>query len=68
MAGINRDWHSTHRMPRNATEDERIAWHLEHARMCGCRPIGGRLAEVMTARGIEIPVFQPSPPPDRRNG
>ena len=36
---MNRDWHQEHKMPDRATEAERIAWHLDHARNCGCRPI-----------------------------
>jgi len=34
---INREWHQANRMPRNATLEQRRAWHLEHARACGCR-------------------------------
>lgn len=34
---LNREWHEKHRMPPNATLDQRIAWHTEHARNCGCR-------------------------------
>ncbi len=26
-------------MPKNPTEAERIKWHLEHAKNCGCRGI-----------------------------
>jgi hypothetical protein len=36
---MNRDWHERHKMPENATTQERIKWHLEHANQCGCRPI-----------------------------
>jgi len=34
---INKTWHQSHRMPVNATLDQRIAWHIEHAKNCGCR-------------------------------
>ena len=34
---INAEWHAGHRMPPKATLDERVAWHLEHQRHCGCR-------------------------------
>ena len=40
---INRTWHEQHRMPRQATLDERIRWHTEHAKECSCRPIPERL-------------------------
>jgi hypothetical protein len=36
---INEKWHSAHEMPKNPTMDERVNWHLEHARECACRPI-----------------------------
>ncbi len=39
MAKLNAAWHEAHRLPRNATTDQRVAWHLEHAEMCGCRAI-----------------------------
>jgi hypothetical protein len=26
-------------MPPRATMDQKIAWHLVHAKACGCRPI-----------------------------
>ena len=59
MAKINREWHEAHRMPKNASEDERIAWHIDHAKNCGCRKIEGKLAELLQRRGIAIPQFEP---------
>jgi hypothetical protein len=58
MTKINREWHLANKMPRNASEDERIAWHLEHARSCGCRKIEGKLAELLQRRGIAVPEFK----------
>ena len=55
MSRINREWHEQHRMPKNATEDERIAWHLDHARNCGCREISGGVAALLKKRGIPLP-------------
>lgn len=34
---INAAWHHTHIMPKNATLEERIAWHTAHLKHCGCR-------------------------------
>ena len=51
---INRKWHEKHRMPKNPTMDQRIVWHLAHARACGCREISGKLREEMERRGIVI--------------
>jgi hypothetical protein len=47
MGKIDREWHLTHKMPKNASKDERIAWLLAHARNCGCRKIEGKLAELL---------------------
>jgi hypothetical protein len=30
-------WHTMHKMPRNASLNERINWHIEHVRNCSCR-------------------------------
>lgn len=39
MSPINKEWHELNRMPKNASSDQRIAWHLEHSKQCACRPI-----------------------------
>jgi len=47
---INREWHEQHRMPDHATLDQRIAWHIEHAKNCQCRPIPGNIMEEIKKR------------------
>jgi len=49
---LNRAWHRTHRMPANATLDQRMKWHLAHRKHCGCRPIPAKLAAAMKAKGL----------------
>jgi hypothetical protein len=49
---LNKDWHHEHRMPANATIEQRLKWHLEHAMNCGCRPIPIKVTEEMEKRGI----------------
>jgi hypothetical protein len=49
---LNKAWHEKHRMPVNATLDQRIQWHLEHRQHCGCRPIPAKLAATMKAKGL----------------
>ncbi len=34
---INAEWHKKNRMAKNATAEQRLAWHREHAKVCGCR-------------------------------
>jgi len=52
---LNREWHLSHRMPKNPTLEQRLEWHLEHAKNCKCRPITGKIAEEMKRRGIYPP-------------
>ena len=52
---LNREWHLGHRMPAKATLEQRLEWHLEHAKNCQCRAITGKIAEEMQKRGIPIP-------------
>jgi hypothetical protein len=35
---LNKEWHLAHRMPANATLQQRIEWHIEHQKNCNCRP------------------------------
>lgn len=58
MGKINAAWHQAHRMPKNPTLDQRIAWHLAHAQHCGCRAIDGKIKDEMMKRGIAVPVFK----------
>lgn len=51
---INKEWHLAHKMPKNPTLEQRIAWHLEHTKNCSCRKIEGKLAEEMKKRGIRF--------------
>lgn len=57
---LNREWHRLHRMPEKASEEERLAWHLEHAQHCACRPIPAKLRALMDARGLPPPARQSS--------
>ena len=51
---INAEWHRKNRMPKNATFEQRVKWHLEHQKNCSCRPISGKLAEEMKKRKIRF--------------
>jgi hypothetical protein len=54
MSKINNVWHDAHPMPKNPTPDQRIEWHVAHAKACGCREITGKLREDMISRGIDV--------------
>jgi hypothetical protein len=49
---VNAEWHRENRMPEKATVEQRIAWHLEHRKLCGCRPIPTKLLAAMKDRGL----------------
>ncbi len=55
MKRLNERWHEEHRMPKGASDDQRIAWHLEHVQVCGCRPIPRGVLELMRTRGMRAP-------------
>ena len=53
---INKEWHLAHKMPKNATTEERIQWHLAHHKACGCHPaFPVKLVEEMKKRNIPVP-------------
>ncbi len=58
MSTINVAWHAAHQMPKDPTLDQRIAWHIEHAKHCGCRPIAGKVRDEILKRGLKVPVFK----------
>ncbi|HEV2137580.1 MAG TPA: hypothetical protein VGR53_01930 [Nitrososphaerales archaeon] len=37
------EWHDAHVMPKNPTRAQRVQWHAEHERACGCRPVPASL-------------------------
>jgi hypothetical protein len=43
MGSINAEWHLKNKMPVKATLEQRIKWHMEHAKHCKCRPIPAKL-------------------------
>lgn len=42
-------------MPKNATLDQRVRWHLEHAVECACRDIPDRIIAELRKRGVSVP-------------
>jgi hypothetical protein len=60
---MNAEWHKQNVMPKNAPEAQRVAWHMEHAKYCACRPIPPTVqrliervvaADAPPARGVDI--------------
>jgi hypothetical protein len=45
---VNAAWHSLHKMPKNASLNDRINWHAAHMKNCSCRTqIHGKAANEM---------------------
>lgn len=53
---MNRIWHDAHQMPRAATLEQRITWHVEHAKNCGCRPIPAGVMALIEARNMPMAI------------
>lgn len=43
MGKVNKEWHGKNVMPKNPTVEQRLSWHVKHARCCGCRPMPASL-------------------------
>lgn len=52
---INKEWHLKNKMPKNATFEERVKWHIEHNKNCSCRPgFPKKLEDEIKKRGIKF--------------
>ena len=57
MGKINAKWHAAHRMPMPSTLEQRVAWHVAHARHCGCRSdLPPTIVAELKRRGLRVPV------------
>jgi hypothetical protein len=48
---MNAEWHKKHPMPKNPTLEQRVRWHISHARQCGCRPMPAPIIIEIKKRG-----------------
>lgn len=55
---INRDWHAEHPMPKNATIEQRLHWHLAHSANCACREMPLSIRKELEARGWVTPTVR----------
>lgn len=51
---LNKEWHLAHRMPKSPTMEQRIEWHIEHAKHCQCREIPAKLKAEMKKRNLRL--------------
>ncbi|RZA24661.1 MAG: hypothetical protein EOP02_13245 [Proteobacteria bacterium] len=52
---INREWHALHKLAPDASIEERLHWHLQHAANCRCRDIPASIKRELEARGLTGP-------------
>ena len=59
MAAVNARWHAAHPMPPKATLDQRVRWHLAHAKACGCRPMPATVVAALKPGARPTPTPRP---------
>lgn len=50
---LNKEWHLANKMPANSTTEQRITWHIAHAKHCQCREIPDKLKAIIKKRKIK---------------
>lgn len=58
---FNKEWHQNNRMPKNATLEQRIAWHIEHSKNCDCRKMPAKIAQLIEMENKEPLLLLPHP-------
>lgn len=48
---MNARWHKAHPMPANPTLDQRLRWHVAHAKACDCREMPASIVAELARRG-----------------
>jgi len=55
MGKINKEWHEKNKMPQNASDEQRITWHLAHSQNCACREIPKGIIKLMKEKHLSVP-------------
>ncbi|MEK7595027.1 MAG: NUDIX hydrolase [Patescibacteria group bacterium] len=50
----NKEWHKENPLPKRPKEAQRIQWHVNHARECGCREIPPKIKIKMAERKPKV--------------
>ncbi|MBI4220329.1 MAG: CBS domain-containing protein [Chloroflexi bacterium] len=62
---INASWHRNNRMPRDASLDQRVRWHIDHTSHCACVPIPATVLEEIGRRHRDASAAPREVPVDR---
>jgi hypothetical protein len=55
---LNATWHQQHPMPSKPTLDQRVRWHVAHAKVCACREVPATVVAELKRRGLPIPAHR----------
>jgi len=47
---INAIWHKTHPIPAPGSPQQRLRWHVAHAKACGCRKLTASMLRELRRR------------------
>jgi hypothetical protein len=50
---LNKQWHASNKMPKNASLEQRIRWHMAHEKNCSCRPIPKKLKAIIKKKKLK---------------
>jgi hypothetical protein len=53
---MNTGWHRQHPMPKNASREQRVQWHIEHQQHCLCRPIPLKVLDLLAGATTPVPL------------
>jgi hypothetical protein len=48
---MNKEWHEQNVMPKNPSLEQRIQWHIAHAKVCKCREMPDLIRKEIRKRG-----------------
>ncbi len=51
---INKSWHIKNKLSKKLSLGQKLQWHVDHARECGCRPIPLPLQKIMKERKPKV--------------
>ena len=51
---LNKEWHEQHPMPKNPTLEQRLQWHVQHAKACACREVPDAILKELKKRKMSF--------------
>ncbi len=54
MSKINKEWHKKNKIPSGPNLKEKVQWHVDHIRECGCRPVPKKIKDILKERKPKV--------------